>query len=78
METIYLEGEPPTRNIKGVMPSQSFKFYHKKNMFHGPFDLPTALWLCSFGILIQPNSRGEKAVGRSGYFVEVKQTVVRD
>ena len=33
METIYLEGEPLTRNIEGVMPSQSFKFYHKKICF---------------------------------------------
>jgi len=37
--TIHLEGEPLTRKIEGVMPSPSFKFYHKKKMFLGPFDL---------------------------------------
>ena len=36
---IHLEGGPLTRKIEGVMPSPSFKFYHKKNHVSRPFDL---------------------------------------
>ena len=36
---IHLEGGPLTRKIEGVMPSPSFKFYHKKKHVSRPFDL---------------------------------------
>ena len=36
---IHLEGGPLTRKIEGVMPSPSFKFYHKKSHVSRPFDL---------------------------------------